>query len=168
MGNKRKVHIPTVKTRNHMLKNAEWRWIILPCIIVLIGSIIILYQWIGERNSTVTNIEYIRSFMTSTGKLNDFSNKINMDDPTTDIRWEWNEKGEIKIMFGRIILDWENVEDFLDPDIQTKLGTIGFTTEVVKKRYTDDITGANREYVITIYWKDNVVERCVGLDFLGD
>lgn len=151
-----------------MLKNAGWRWIILPCVIVLIGSIIILYQWISQRNSTVTNIEYIHSYMTSTGKLNDFSNKISMHDPTTDIKWEWDEEGNIKIMFGRIILDWESVEDFLNPGFQSKLGSIGFKTEVVKMNYIDDVTGANREYAINLYWKDNLVERCVGLDFLGN
>ena len=168
MAQKNRVKIPTLKTKNHMAKNAEWKWIILPCLLVLCASIILLYLWIGNRNSTNTNIDYIRSFMTSTGKLNDFSNKLSMHDPYKDIRWEWTDEGEVAILFGRIILDWESTEDFLNQDVQTKLGTIGFVTEVINDEHDKDKDGDREEILnINIYWKDILVERCVELDYFG-
>lgn len=139
-----------VKAANHMETNAEWKWIVAPILIVLVGSIILFYMYTFERNSTDTNIEYIRSFMTTNGKLNDFSNKLGMHDPKTDIKWYWQD-GMITIEFGRIILDWEE-EKFLDEQVQLDINSIGFTIDTQLR---------DGKKVLCLYWKGEEVPRYV-------
>lgn len=140
-----------IKTQNHMTKNAEWKWILAPILIVLIGSVILFTQYLGNKKSSYENIDYIRSFMTSTGKLNDFSNKLNMDDPKTDIKWYWDENKNVRIEFGRIVMDFE-WEEFILESTQEKLGTIGFAFE------SETVDGRKD---LVCYWRGEVVERWV-------
>jgi hypothetical protein len=70
--------------------------------------------------------------MTSSGKLNDFQNKISMHDPETDIKW-YKTSDEITIEFGRIILTWEP-EDFYKQDNLDQLASIGITTEIKQSK----------------------------------
>lgn len=114
--------------KNSMQSNTFWRYVLIPCTIVLIGTVIYMVWYMNMQKSTYKNIEYIKGFMTSSGKLNDFSNKIGMHDPKTDIKW-YKTDDEIRIEFGRIFLTWEP-KDFYNEENLTQLSTIGITTEI--------------------------------------
>ena len=120
--------------KDAMHKNQGWKYFMWPCLLVIIFSCVFLIYWINNRNSTYNNIEYIKGFMTSQGKLNDFSNKLGMHDPNTDIKWFMTDK-EVRIEFGRIILDWEK-EEFFDQANLDHLSTIGITTEIKEDEKT--------------------------------
>lgn len=120
------------KRKDYMGKNKSYKYVIVPCVIVLIASLVYLVWFINTQNSTYKNIMYIREFMTSSGTLNDFQNKLGMHDPATDIKWFKTDK-EIRIEFGRIYLTWEPA-DFYKPENLELLGTIGFTTEIKKSK----------------------------------
>lgn len=117
---------------NSMNKGLFMKAVIIPCCIVFIFSAIYLIWFINNKNSTLTNIDYIRSFMSSTGQLRDYSNKLGMHDPSTDIKWYMDDKG-VRIEFGRIVMDWET-EEFWDPAMQQKLNDIGIVFEEVKEK----------------------------------
>lgn len=127
------------------------RYIIIPCAIVFIGTAIYLIWYINRQNSTYANIEYIQGFVTSSGKLNDFQNKIGMHDPETDIKWFKTNK-EIRIEFGRITLTWEP-EDFYDQHNLDMLATIGITTKIKKS--------ADGRQTLHIYYLDQELERWI-------
>lgn len=137
--------------KDYMGGHSPMKYILIPCCIVIIASCIYLIWYINNQNSTYQNIEYIRSFMTSSGKLNDFSNKLGMHDPETDIKW-YKTDDEIRIEFGRIYLTWEP-EDFYKQDNIDALGTIGFTVEIKKD--------SDGNKVLHLYYMDEEVERWV-------
>lgn len=140
-----------VKTTTQMDKNPVMRWILIPCTIVIVFTCIFLIWYLNNQNSTYTNIQYIRSFMTSSGTLNDFQNKLGMHDPETDIKW-YKTDDEIRIEFGRIILTWEPV-DFYQQENLDALGTIGFTTKII-----EDSEGNK---ILHLYYQGEEVERWV-------
>lgn len=140
------------KKKDFMNKGASWKWFIAPCALVIICSCVYLMWYINNKNSTYTNIEYIKGMMTSSGKLNDFSNKIAMHDPKTDIKWFMTDK-EVRIEFGRIILDWEK-EDFFKEENLTHLSTIGITAEIIP----DKATGVKK---LHIYYQGLEIERWI-------
>lgn len=130
-----------------MASKAELKWIILPCIIVLIGSFV-WYLWYANRStSTIGSVEYIASYMTSTGKINDFQNKIGAKD-VNDIKWFETDK-EYEIQFGKITLTWRK-DEFLTQE----------TNDLLKKIFmavgTDEKTGE-----IIVYFKGSKVEKWV-------
>lgn len=116
--------------RDVMGNNRVYRYIFIPCAIVVITSLIYLIWFINTKNSTYDNIAYIKSFMTSSGVINDFQNKLGMHDPMNDIRW-YKTDNEIRIEFGRIYLTWEP-KDFYKQENLDLLGSIGFSVEVKK------------------------------------
>lgn len=111
-----------------MNKHGMQKYVVIPCTIVLIASLIYLIWYINNKNSTYENILYIQSFMNNSGKLNDYSNELGMHDPETDIRW-YKTKDEIRIEFGRIYLTWEPEEFYAEENL-VLLSTIGFTIEI--------------------------------------
>lgn len=115
-----------------MSKNIGYKTVFIPCAIVLVASLVYLIWYLNTQNSTYDNILYIRSFMTSSGNLNDFQNKLGMHDPETDIKWFKTDK-EIRIEFGRIYLTWEP-EDFYAKENLDLLSTIGITTDVKSEK----------------------------------
>ena len=117
------------KKKDYMSKGMGTKTILIPCLIVIVGSCVFLIWWISQRNSTYNNIEYIKSFMSSSGELRDYSNKIGMHDPSVDIKW-YKTNDEIRIEFGRIFLTWEP-KDFYDENNLTQLETIGITTKIL-------------------------------------
>lgn len=127
------------------------KYIFIPCSLVIIASCIFLIWYINNQNSTYSNIKYIRSFMTSSGKLNDYSNKLGMHDPETDIKW-YKTDDEIRIEFGRIYLTWEP-EDFYAQENLDALETIGFTIEINKD--------SDGNKVLHLYYMGEEVERWV-------
>lgn len=131
--------------------NSVLKYILIPIMIVLIAEVAYLAWYINQKNSTVTNIDYIKSFMSSSGKLNDYQNKIGMHDPKTDIRW-YKTDDEIRIEFGRIYLTWEPEDFYLEENLQ-HLETIGITTKIKK----------NKEGIKTlhIYYMGEEIERWV-------
>lgn len=117
--------------KDFMGGKSPMKYIIIPCMIVVIMSCMYLIWYQNNLNSTASNIEYIKSFMTSSGELRDYSNKIGMHDPKEDIRWYKTDE-EIRIEFGRIYLTWEP-EVFYSAEVQEDLNTIGFTTKIIEK-----------------------------------
>ena len=89
--------------------------------------------------------------MSSSGELRDYSNKLGMHDPETDIKWYKTDK-EIRIEFGRIFMTWEP-EVFYSQEVQDQLATIGFTTDIKK-----DSDGTKR---LHLYYRGEEVERWV-------
>ena len=73
--------------KDFMGGKSPMKYIIIPCMIVVIMSCMYLIWYQNNLNSTASNIEYIKSFMSSSGELRDYSNKIGMHDPKEDIRW---------------------------------------------------------------------------------
>lgn len=143
---KRKVYRKDVMGQNNPIK-----YIIVPCAIVVLASFIFLLWWTNNQNSTKKNIEYIRSFMSSSGQLRDYSNKLGMHDPEEDIKW-YKTKDEIRIEFGRIFLTWEP-EEFYDEENLKSLETIGFTIKIKVSK--------NGEKVLHLYYMGNEVERWI-------
>lgn len=128
-----------------------FKFIVIPCCMVIVASGIYLAYYTNGQNSTYRNIEYIRSFMSSSGQLNDYSNKLGMHDPDEDIKW-YKTKDEIEIQFGRIIMSWE-VEDFYNKDNLTALESIGFTTKIIE--------GKDNVKTLHLYYMGEEVERWV-------
>lgn len=131
--------------------NAGMKYILIPCIIVVIASCIYLIWYLNNQNSTYTSIDYIRSFMTSSGKLNDFQNKLGMHDPKTDIKW-FKTDDEIRIEFGRIRMTWEP-KDFYKQENLDALATIGFTIQIKED--------ADGNKILHLYYQGEEMERWV-------
>lgn len=136
--------------KDFMGGKSPMKYIIIPCMLVVIMSCMYLIWYQNNMNSTASNIEYIRSFMSSSGELRDYSNKLGMHDPETDIKW-YKTEDEIRIEFGRIYLTWEP-ETFYTQEVQDAIGTIGFTTRVIEK------DGVKTLY---LYYRGEEVERWV-------
>ena len=142
----------TKQNRNTaMTKHGGYKYVFIPCAIVIIVSLVYLIWYINTQNSTYDNILYIRSFMTSSGNLNDFQNKLGMHDPETDIKWFKTDK-EIRIEFGRIFLTWEP-EDFFAQENLDLLGTIGITTDIKKEK--------DGRQVLHLYYRGTEIPRWV-------
>lgn len=139
-----------VEVQTHMNKNGVMKWILIPCVICVICSCVYLIWFINNQNSTYQNIQYIKSFQTSSGKINDFSNKLGMRDPKEDIKWFKTDK-EIRIEFGRIFLTWEP-EAFYTQENLDLIGTIGFTIDIKEE------DGAK---VLHLYYRGEELERWV-------
>ena len=133
-----------------MQKGQFSKYVFIPVGIAIIVLTVLLFWYQNNLNATDAHIEYIRSFMTSTGKLNDFQNKLGMHDPLKDIKWYKNED-EIRIEFGRMILTWEP-EDFFTEDTQEKLNSIGIRWDILKE---GDLK------VLHIYYRDQEIPRWV-------
>ena len=146
---KRKLN--TVTKRKENMKGGVTKYILIPCTIVIIASCIFLIWYINRQNSTYSNINYIKGFVTSSGKLNDFSNKIGMQDPETDLKWYKTDK-EIRIEFGRIILTWEPKDFYVQENLDA-LSTIGITTEIKTEK--------DGTKTLHLYYNGNEMERWV-------
>lgn len=139
------------RRKDFMGGNSIMKHILIPCGIVIIASCIFLIFFQNNKNSTASNIKYIKSFMSSSGQLRDYANKIGMHDIKEDIRWYKTSK-EIRIEFGRIYLTWEP-EDFFTKEVKESLETIGFTMTDVKNK--------DGEEVLRIYYQGEEIERWV-------
>ena len=137
--------------KDFMKGKSVMRYILIPCTLVIVMTCIYLIWYLNNQNSSIKNIEYIRSFMSSSGELRDYSNKLGMHDPETDIKWYKTDK-EIRIEFGRIFMTWEP-EIFYSQEVQDQLATIGFTTEIKK-----DSDGTKR---LHLYYQGKEVERWI-------
>ena len=139
------------RKKNRMEKNTVMKYIVIPCTIAIVCSLIYLIWHLNNQNSTYSNIQYIQGFISSSGRLNDFQNKLGMHDSKEDIKWYKTDE-EIRIDFGRIILTWPP-EEFYDEKNIELIGTIGFTIEILP----DD----NGNKVLHLYYRGEEVERWV-------
>lgn len=139
------------RRKDFMGGNSIIKYVLTPCIIVVVASCIFLVYYYNNKISTTSNVKYIESFMSSSGQLRDYSNKIGMHDPEEDIKWYKTNK-EIRIEFGRIYLTWEP-EEFFTKEVSDLIETIGFTTT-----YN---TNKDGEKVLKIYYQGVEVERWV-------
>lgn len=137
--------------KEYMDSGKFMKYVLIPCAIVVIGTCIYLIWYMNGQRSTYANIEYIKGFVTSSGKLNDFQNKIGMHDPQTDIKW-YKTDDEIRIEFGRIFLTWEPA-DFYKQENLDNLSAIGITTKIK--------TDENDRKTLHIYYLGEEIERWV-------
>lgn len=137
--------------KDFMGSNKGYKYVFIPCAIVIIVSLVYLTWYLNNQNSTYDNIIYIRSFMSSSGQLNDFQNKLGMHNWETDIKWFKTDK-EIRIEFGRISLTWEP-DKFYEKENLELLSTIGFTVDVKKD--------GDGNSVLHLYYRGEEVPRWV-------
>lgn len=147
---KRKLNKVTQR-KDYMGGKSPVKYVLIPCVIVIIMSCVYLIWYINNQNSTYSNITYIRSFISSSGKLNDFSNKLGMHDPETDIKW-YKTEDEIRIEFGRIYLTWEPAK-FYEQENLDLLATIGITAEIKVDKENNK--------VLHLYYMGEELERWV-------
>lgn len=105
-------------------------------IFIIVPCAIVLFLWGYDKfqaQRTITNsydqIEYILSFMRN-GELYDYSNKIGMKNPDSDIRWYRTDDG-VKIEYGYMTLNFP-MEEFLSDNCTLQMGKIGITHEFHK------------------------------------
>lgn len=132
-------------------KNKFMKRVIIPCMLVLIGSLIFYFWFYGKKVATARGIDYIASYMTKSGELRDYSNKIGMHDPTTDIKW-FQTDDKIKIEFGRVYLTWEP-DDFYEDETEKQLEKIQMTRKIIYKK------DGTKE--VKIYYQGREIERWV-------
>ena len=102
------------------------------------------YDQIGAK-SNESGIEYIQSFIASSGNLVDYQNKLGMKDPATDLKW-YKTDDEVRIDFGRIILKY-SLEEFMSEKVQGDLASIGITSQVMFYTYIILVKKYNAGYI---------------------
>lgn len=103
----------------------------LPILLVLIG---VIYWFVSDKSNVKTSydaIDYIKSFMTSSGKLNDYNNSLGFKDPEVDFKWYYDSKN-VKIEFGYINMKFP-IEEFMSDKCTYALSQIGITWDTIKK-----------------------------------
>ena len=137
--------------KEYMDSGKFMKYVLIPCALVLAVTAIYLIWYINQQRSTIANIEYIKGFITSSGKLNDYQNKIGMHDPQKDIKW-YKTDDEIRIEFGRIYLTWEPAEFYRQENLDN-LSAIGITTKIKSDE--------NDKKTLHLYYQGEEIERWV-------
>ena len=138
------------KSKTSLEKNLITKSVLIPLICLLIATAGYVAWNMKSDMGTMEGLAYIKSFVGSGGKLNDFQSKIGMEDPATDIKWYYDDKG-IRVEFGKIIMDF-TVQEFISPNIVKQFKDIGITYDV------DDSTG---EYKFKLYYLGKEIERYI-------
>lgn len=117
------------------VEDKGWRgtlkFVVIPVLAVVIMFIVFLFKNGITRENSYDQIDYIAQFIQN-GQLNDFSNKIGMKDPETDIKW-YKDGDKVKIEFGYMTMDF-TVEELQTERCQLALGRIGITTKIIKTK----------------------------------
>lgn len=121
-------------------------WVLL-ALLIIIGCVGYFFYARTQNNSTYTNIEYIKGYMTPSGTLNDWQGKLGCKG-VEDMKWYLTED-ELKIEFGRIALTWPP-EEFVKQENLQLVGQIGITAKYNKK-----------EQKLKLYWCNQEIERWV-------
>lgn len=137
--------------KEFMNGNKVLKYILIPCALTVILSCAYLMMFYNNKNSTDSNIAYIKSFMTSSGQLRDYANKLGMHETTEDIKWYKTNK-EVRIEFGRISLTWDP-EEFFKKETLDILEGIGFTIKNAKDKEGNE--------VLKVYYQGVEIERWV-------
>lgn len=101
-------------------------FVLLPCAIVLGLFCYDRFQQARTITNSYDQIDYICSFMRN-GELYDFSNKIGMKNPESDIKWYRTDDG-VKIEYGYMTITFP-MEEFLTDNCTLQLSKIGITHE---------------------------------------
>lgn len=125
-------------------------YIIIPLIAIAAMIIGYTYNKLNEKQNSYAQIDYILSFMQN-GVLNDFSNKIGMKDPETDIKW-YLDDDTVKVEFGYMTMKF-STEEFLSDYCKNYIGQIGITSELIK-------TGENTSK-LKLFYNGKEIERWV-------
>ncbi len=104
-------------------------FVLIPVCIVLGMTVYDKIQYQRTITNSYDQIEYICSFMRN-GELFDFSNKIGMKNPESDIRWYRTDSG-VKIEYGYMTMNFP-MEEFLTDKCESELGRIGITHKLLK------------------------------------
>lgn len=125
-------------------------------VFILLPALVLIGMWGYDKfqqQRQITNsydqIDYILSFMRN-GELYDFSNKIGMKNPESDIKW-YRTKDGVKIEYGYMTIQFP-MEEFLTDNCEYQLGRIGITH---KFRATD--TGKK----LILLYHDEELERWI-------
>ena len=108
----------------------EKKYIIIPILVVLVGSVLYFMMYSVGPNATSKNIDYIQSFMTNGGKINDFQGKLGCKG-IEDMKW-YDLGDKIEFDFGRIILTWER-DQFETAEVQQEIAKIGLSAKKNKQ-----------------------------------
>lgn len=138
------------KSKTSLEKNLIVKSVLIPLVCLLLATIGYLVWGTKQDMGTLEGLNYIKSFVGSGGKLNDFQGKLGMDDPKEDIKWFYDEEG-IRIEFGKIIMDFTEAE-FLSDNIKGKLKDIGITYDVKEK---------GDQYEFKLYYLGTEIERYI-------
>ena len=129
-------------------KNRVWKYIVLPIAVVSISTCVYFMWRLNNQNGTYKSIDYIREYLDSTGKINDFQNKIGWTGPDCIHFYPNDSEGLIRIEFGKVTLTWEP-EYFYTEGNANKLKTIGITYDV------------DENDVLHMYWAGEELEPWV-------
>lgn len=124
-------------------------FICIPVLILLVLYGYDKFQQKREITNSYDQIDYILGFMRN-GELYDFSNKIGMKNPESDIKWYKTDDG-VKIEYGYMTIKFP-MEEFLSDKCSYQLGRIGIT---YKFRTTD--TGKK----LILLYHDEELERWI-------
>ena len=109
-----------------------WLYVILP-VLLLVGVLVFgYYKKQFDIKSSYEGAAYIKSFRTSSGSINDVSNKIGMKDPNIDFKWFMDEKKNIRIEFGYITMTFP-LEEFMTDYCKSVMEGIGITYKLAKE-----------------------------------
>ena len=123
------------------------KFVILPVMILAIGSIGYYFYYQVAEGSTNENMQVIRDHMNNKGELVDYRDEIGVKS-VDDIKLFVTED-EVRIEFGVLVLTW-TPEKFAEKETQDALALIGFET----KFEGDPVK-------MYVYWQGERVERWV-------
>lgn len=121
------------KTRIPQEKNLINKTILVPIIILIIGSMLMLIWSLNQTKSSIEAIRMIRPYIRSDGTVNDFQGVVGVK-TEKDIRFYYDddkENGRVKIDYGKIPItcSWK---EFKTKEFQDMLATISISAKQYK------------------------------------
>ena len=101
-------------------------YVLIP-VIIFLG--VIFYGYLDKQfdiKSSYEGAAYIKSFRTASGKINDVSNKIGMNNPDIDFKWFLEDDKTVRIEFGYITMTFP-MEEFVTENCKKVMNDIGIT-----------------------------------------
>lgn len=97
--------------------------------IVVLAALIIVGLWLLQHDTSDNsrNIEFIKAHLYN-GKIIDMQNELHIKNPLEDIKWYMSDHDTLSIEYGKILLKYK-ISDFVKPEIQQMLNSIGITTK---------------------------------------
>ena len=138
------------KTRIPQEKNLINKTVLIPVMILVIGSTLMLIWSLNQTKSSIEAIRMIRPYIRSDGTVNDFQGVVGVK-TEKDIRFYYDddkENGRVKIDYGKIPItcSWK---EFKTKEFQDMLATISISA----KQYKDGR--------VILMWCGKKIERYV-------
>ena len=121
------------KTRIPQEKNLINKTVLIPVMILVIGSMLMLIWSLNQTKSSIEAIRMIRPYIRSDGTVNDFQGVVGVK-TEKDIRFYYDddkENGRVKIDYGKIPItcSWK---EFKTKEFQDMLATISISAKQYK------------------------------------